>query len=97
VKITVGFTGRIEKTTKRMAETMWRIRGMLQVVVGHMGRVLFSRAILHMYVLSFTVTGLSMIAIGIICVPYYYRVRLGLPIGLRPETLWHTATIDHVG
>ena len=41
-----------------------------------MGRVLFSRAILHMYVLSFTVTGLSMITIGIICVPYYYRVRL---------------------
>jgi hypothetical protein len=57
------------------------------VVVGHMGRVLFSRAILHLYVLSFSITGLSMMAIGIICVPYYYRVRLGLPVGLAHETL----------
>ena len=52
----------------------------VQVVIGHMGRVLFSRAILHMYVLSFVVTWCAMIGTGIICVPYYYQVWLVHPL-----------------
>ena len=40
-----------------------------------LGRRLYSRAILNMYLLMSTVTAFPLMALGLICVPYYFEVE----------------------
>jgi hypothetical protein len=48
---------------------------MLQVGLGCLGRALYSRAIMNLFLLMSFVTSFPLMAIGLICAPYYFEVE----------------------